>query len=295
VLPISSNESADGRARNRRVEIAELSDAEALRLYETSRRPPVALYRYERKKPNQLSSSSSANIRGDGQTAVTPNKSEPNQSAQKPIAVPGVIAAAENAPPRAYTQLDLGGVPYTPNKATLNLAKYESKKRTFNFISHAHAQDVSALSDCTKDRARSIGAIKTLDTGMPQNYRPTDYMKGIAGKSWYGPINNNLVVLDNVYVLRDNGESPVPTKLKAYEKYNNNPNQKPALEAVSSVNSYLVGNGVLYRVFPPESTGLKCMDILLPVEGQGRADQGLIVYNQKSGTYVADYKPQASY
>lgn len=295
VLPIASNETADGRAKNRRVEIAELSDAEALRLYEASRRPPVALYRYESKKPTQLSSSSVANSRVDGQATSSTSKSEPKEIAQRPAAAYALNAPVESAPPLIFSRLDLGGVPYTPQKATLNLAKYESKKSTFNFISHAHAHDVSALSDCTKDRARSIGAIKTLDTGMPQNYRPTDYMKGLAGKSWYGPINNNLIVLDNVYVLRDTGESPVPTKLKAYEKYNNNPNQKPAVEVVSSVNSYLVGNGVLYRIFPPESTGLKCMDILLPVEGQGRVDQGLIVYNQKSGTFVAEYKPQASY
>jgi hypothetical protein len=98
-----------------------------------------------------------------------------------------------------------------------------------------------------------------------------------------------------VYVLRENGESPAPPKMKAYEKYNNNPNQKPSIETVPSVNSYLVGNGVLYRVFPAESTGFKCMDILFPIKGQGRADQGLIVYNKKSGIYVADYKPQASY
>lgn len=296
VLPIASNESADGRAKNRRVEIAELSDTEAMRLYITSRRTPVAFYRYESNKQLQTATTPVTSGASKAPATSSPAKTDPKDvSRRNPETFSSAPTAVEGASPRAYSQLDLGGVPYTPQNATLKLAKYESRKSTFSFISHAQAEDVSALSDCTKDRARSLGAVKTLDTGLPQNYRPTDYMKGISGKSWYGAIKNNLVVLDNVYVLRDNGESPVPTKLKAYEKYSNNPSQKPTLEAVSPVNSYLLGNGVLYRVFPPEATGLKCMDILLPVDGQGRVDQGLIVYSQRSGTYVAEFKPQASY
>jgi outer membrane protein OmpA-like peptidoglycan-associated protein len=292
VLPIASNETSDGRVKNRRVEIAELSDAEALRLYETSRRAPVALYRYEVKKIVQPSSNSGVNSTPQ---ATSPNKTGPKENTSKQGAIPAAPVTTESTPPRVYTNIDFGGVPYTPQRATLNISKDDNKKSAFSFISHARAQDINALSDCTKDRPRSIGAIKTLDTGAPQNRRPTDYMQGIDGRTWYGTTNNNAIVFDYVYVLRDNGESPVSPKMKAYEKYNNNPNQKPSIETVPSVNSYLVGNGVLYRVFPAESTGVKCMDILLPVKGQGRADQGLIVYNQKSGTYVADYKPQASY
>lgn len=292
VLPIASNETSDGRAKNRRVEIAELSDAEALRLYETSRRAPVALYRYEGKRTAQTSSNS---VVKSTPHAKSTSKIESKENSSKPSSIPVAPVAIENVPPRAYTSIDFGGVPYTPQRATLNIAKDDNKKSAFSFFSHAHAHDINSLSDCTKDRPRSIGAIKMLDTGVPQNRRPTDYVQGIDGRTWYGTTNNNAIVLDYVYVLRENGESPVPPKMKAYEKYNNNPNQKPTIETVPSVNSYLVGNGVLYRVFPPESTGLKCMDILLPVKGQGRSDQGLIVYNRKSGTYVADYKPQASY
>ncbi len=292
VLPIASNETSDGRAKNRRVEIAELSDAEALRLYETSRRAPVALYRYEGKRTAQSSPNSGVN---SAPPATSGTKTESKENTSKKGTNPAAPVTIESAPPRVFTSIDFGGVPYTQQRATLNLSKDDNKKSAFSFISHAHAHDIDALSDCTKDRPRSIGAIKTLDTGVPQNRRPTDYMQGIDGRTWYGIANNNAIVLDYVYVLRENGESPVPPKMKAYEKYNNNPNQKPTIETAPSVNSYLVGNGVLYRVFPAESTGLKCMDILLPVKGQGRADQGLIVYNQKSGTYVANYKPQASY
>jgi len=292
VLPIASNETSDGRAKNRRVEIAELSDSEALRLYETSRRAPVALYRYESKRTAQSSSDSGINL---SRPATSSNNTETKENTSKPVTIPVAPSTIEIAPPRSYTSIDFGGAPYTPQRATLNIAKDENKKSAFSFISHVHAHDINALSDCTKDRPRSIGAIKSLDTGVPQNRRPTDYMQGIDGRTWYGTSNNNAIVFDYLYVLRENGESPVSPKMKAYEKFNNNPNQKPTIETVPSVNSYLVGNGVLYRVFPAESTGLKCMDILLPVKGQGRAEQGLIVYNQKSGTYVADYKPQASY
>lgn len=292
VLPIASNETSDGRAKNRRVEIAELSDAEALRLYETSRRAPVALYRYEEKKTAQPSLNSRVNSTPQ---ATSPSQTGPKENPSRPGAIPAAPVTTESAPPRSYTSIDFGGVPYTSQRATLNISKDDNKKSAFSFISHARANDINALSDCTKDRPRSIGAIKTLDTGAPQNRRPTDYMQGIDGRTWYGTTNNNAIVFDYVYVLRDNGESPAPPKMKAYEKYNNNPNQKPSIETVPSVNSYLVGNGVLYRVFPAESTGFKCLDILLPFKGQGRADQGLIVYNKKSGTFVADYKPQASY
>jgi len=290
VLPLASNETPEGRAKNRRVEIAELSDEDALNRYSVNRRPQVSLYRFDASK--SVTQNSIIVPSAPPPSAVAQQKPSTNQVAPQFSSPTQIASKAPETSPKYFTHLDFGGKPFSPDAAMLRLTKVEAKKNSFSFISHAQAQDVNSLVDCTRDRPRSIGQVKTLDSGLPKNYRPTDYMRGLAGKPWAGMVNSNLLVMDNVYVIRENGESPSPVKLKAFENYSNNPNQKPAIESTSHVNSYLLGDGVLFRVFPIESTGLKCMDVLLPVDGQGKANQGLLVYSSKSGTFVADFKPQ---
>lgn len=290
VLPIASNETPEGRTKNRRVEIAELSDEDTLNRYSVNRRPQVSLYRFDAGKPvNQ----NTARVPSTPTPSAVAQQKPLNNTVVPQISAPIQIASRETETlPKFFTHIDFGGKPFSPDAALLRLPKLEAKKSSFSFISHAQAQDVNTLVDCTRDRPRSIGQVKVLDSGLPKNYRPTDYMRGLAGKPWAGMVNNNLLVMDNVWVIRENGESPTPVKLKAFEKYSNNPNQKPAIDSTSPVNSYLIGDGVLFRVFPNESTGLKCMDVLLPVDGQGKANQGLLVYSSRTGTFVADFKPQ---
>lgn len=295
IFPVGSNETAEGRLKNRRVEVAELADEEVLGLYDMSRRPKVSLYRFKKAEEAIVGNATKSDAKQGGQRPRITLSGNENQSSEilKSERTPARTDSPEGVT-RSYTTLNFGGIPYSPQVAMLNLGTIENRKSVFSFISHAYAQDVSSLNDCTKDRPRSLGPVKSLDTGIPKGYKPTDFMKGLGGKSWYGNINSQLMVLDNVYVLRENGESPVPTRLKAYANYDNNPNRKPDIDHASPVNSYLVGNGILYRIFPPSSSGLGCIDVVFPSNGTKKVNQGVLVYSSRSGTFVAEYKPQLS-
>lgn len=195
--------------------------------------------------------------------------------------------------PKIVSKVNFGGNPYTTELATLDVGGLKQSKSLFSFISNARAESVAALGDCTADRPRIAGEVKSLQTNGALAYKTTEFAPRLYGKTWAGEVNSNLVVLNRVYVLRENGESPTPPQFNIYASYKDKDGtQKPDLSPTTSVNSYLVGKGILYRVFPNQTSGVSCIDVLFPMDGSTEAKAGRIVYSADKSLYVASYKPQ---
>jgi outer membrane protein OmpA-like peptidoglycan-associated protein len=287
-LPIEDNNSNAGRSKNRRVEITELSNEANLSKYAQNRQPNINFYRYKSvpqvSRPlAQKPSESTVKIHVDKSALLNKQPSSGIENSRVPEAL--------KQPSKYVSKVNFGGVPYSTEVATLDVGGIRQAKSIFSFISTAQAENISALGDCTIDRPRIAGEVKSLQTNSVAGHKTSDFSPRLYGKTWAAEVNSNLVVLNRVYVLRENGEAPTPPQLNVYTAYKNS-NQKPDISPTTTVNSYLVGKGVLYRVFPNQTSGVTCVDVLFPTDGASEARSGRIIYSTDKSLYVANFKPQ---
>lgn len=316
-LPIADNRTDAGRQLNRRVELTELSSSDNLSQYLKYRQPMVGYYRYTKAASSSVAQTSTpqhtASINAGVTSAATPTASTATtqttavNSSNMPTTNAGNTGTtspqntAMTAPTNSTTpektmhsvprQVNFGGKPYSTQLATLDVGGLAPSKSIFSLITSAHAENMNALSDCTLDRPRIAGNVKSLQTDASKEYKAVDFAPSLFGMTWASNVNDNLVVLNRVYVLQDNYQVPSPPQLKVYAHYTNN-QQTPDLSPSSQVNSYRVGNGILYRIFPQANSGMSCVDILFPPTGETKAKAGKIIYASNNTLHVVDFKPE---
>lgn len=281
-LPIAANATAEGRARNRRVEIVDLSNEETFRLYLQNRRANTAYYRPAHPTGNTIKMVASAKA-GAKQKKVNVTKTEQTANAKEPV---------PSQPKLTRNFIDFGGSPVTPANATVDFGEMAKAKQGFMLISEANANDMSPISSCNMDRPRNSGAVKSFKNGKA--YATSEYLPGLYGRSWQDTVGGNLIVLNGVAVLRDGAAPANAPGLKVYANYNpsKNRNPKPDMVMTPAVNIYQGSNGLLYRVFTQGARGLQCMDVLMAVDGSAAAKDGKVIYGSKGGEFVSDFKPK---
>lgn len=161
------------------------------------------------------------------------------------------------------------------------------RKRGFNIISEAKADDISKVATCNLDRPRNAGAVKSLKTG--KEYDTTDYLKGLNKSSWFGRVNGHLIGLTRVGVLRNGGVAANKPNLLIYKNHKNK-KAKPNFKSQPDINTYLGDEALLYRVF---SKGpIQCMDIVIPHANPKSAQDSLIVYRNKGELFSRTFNPR---
>ena len=298
-LPIADNRTDAGRAENRRVEIVEVADEASFKKYLEARKPNYHFYRPAdvamakgeiagSGKPD-IKAATVAPVKPEKQTKVaTASAQESKTTVGKPAGTPASTVPAI-ALPKAPV-VNFGGSPYSPQLATLKVGSLIPDKSGFSLISKAYADDTVVMSDCTRDRPRAAGMVKSLHDGT--TYKTNEHMPQLFGKTWAGDVNGNLVVINRLAVLRDGGTPANLPELKVYAQYKPGAAKKPEVNEEPSVNSYLVGQGVLYRMFPRGDAGLKCVDVLFGTDGSKTAKGGKLIYTAGAADFVADFTPQ---
>lgn len=298
-LPVASNSDEAGRARNRRVEIIDLSDEVAFANYLSGgRRTNTAFYREASPQPTQDTRSTQKTAK-----ATATSKARTPKKTSTPVDTTSVVTAAGKHPSTATAStttstsaqvkpriqlgsVDFGGSPVNGRPAVLALGAAPASS-SFSWLPTAQATDTTTLLSCLQDRPRIAHGVKSLDTGK---LRTTDYLPGVYDSSWVASVNGHLVALNHVAVLRDGAVPARKPELQIYSNYQGDAKAKPTFRGAPEVNAYMGQNGLLYRVF---SAGpVQCMDILIPHQRAKEAIAGNLIYPGQGDYYQTEITPR---
>ncbi|UWE17011.1 OmpA family protein [Herbaspirillum huttiense] len=328
--PIASNDTEDGRSRNRRVEIVELSDKASFDNYLAARRPRVEFYRQEKSdaptvaqsgastgvtaaaatqgvprtraatsaKNNTARTTRSADVvakdnRSDGKGDAAATAPAPKTSASVPAAnAPASASTRKAALPGSGDWIDFGGAPLIASSDTAAIGKVEGKRPFFSLISPAYADEPPVLADCTRDRPRAANGVKSLADGKA--YRTSEHIPGLYGKTWTEQVNGHQVVINRIAVLAGDGTLANLPEFKVYKNYDatRRTSAKADVQLQPEVNTYLGSKGLLYRIFLKGQGGMQCADIVFDAGGGSAARAGRLVYLRANTPYAADFKPR---
>jgi outer membrane protein OmpA-like peptidoglycan-associated protein len=312
--PVADNNTEEGRAQNRRVEIVEVADADAFNRYLADRKP-----RYEFYRPSEAQAAPAIAATSAAPAAPVPATAAATRTGSKPAtaaaARPGskpapttqstniagnatgnppaasVASAAPASPSAPANGIDFGGSPMVAS-GNADIGQLVAKNRpVFSLISNAYADEPPVIADCSRDRPRAANGVKALTDG--KTYRTSEHLPGLYGKTWADQVNGHLIVLNKVAVLASNGAAANLPEFKVYTDYNpaRGASPTPALAVTPEVNTYLGNKGLLYRLFLNGKGGLSCVDVVFGNDGGTAAKKGNLVYWHNARLMSADFKP----
>ncbi len=265
--PLVDNGTASGQVRNRRVEIVELNNEEALVLRIAQESSAIRYAKYSTKPtsanalPRNPELPASKEKIPQRKVDIATVKIPPTETA------PVAVAATEPAPEPvadAKAKIDFRGqsvkVTGKPNIA----ANFQPKRENFALIRQARANSLNVTS-CLDDSPRVSGQVKSLANDKPFKAKAStlDYVPGFNATVWANTVNGHLVWLYPVAVLQDGfvvNQQPV---LEVVDNYKAG-NRKPIPKVLSYANVFEGENEFLYRTyFDRNNEGdLVCMDLV---------------------------------
>lgn len=279
--PVDSNDTADGRARNRRVEVMELPSENGMLAFDDALDSDPGVLQHAVRKQTVV------------QAAPPPAAPKP---APRVAAKPQAVAPKPPVPMQA--RVDFGGQAVDGNGAPLAalVGTGDKSRPGFSLIPAAFAAEPAnvALLDtaCIADSFKARGVVKSLATGQPVG-RVGDHAKGLFGKSWTDTVNGNLVGLTNVSVLRDTGQVDAPPDLYVFTNYKPG-DEKPSLSLKGEAQAYIGQKGLLYRIFyRDQSQPIRCMDIVFS-RTSVESLYGRLYYQKEGRVYVAAFHPKTN-
>ncbi len=151
----------------------------------------------------------------------------------------------------------------------------------FSLVTPAVANEdlLAYYGSCLYDKVRKSGDVKKLSTGevilAKQNYKQAPLLNGSA---WGAEIDNEFLMINPVGIKRTNMQSVSCPELNIVKKGSNQPWYGTTTEIIS----YNGTDGLLYRIYPEDSSKIQCMDIAYP-HGNPQDAKGIIYYKDKEG------------
>ena len=287
--PIATNQTSEGRARNRRVEISELSDEKALSLRVAQEQDNSRYIIYSSRTNLTVDNNPTVNDPSTDTLAKKPRLNEYHRKTE--IA----LKTAQRSEPKtgitshstSVATVDFNGRPADSVESVVAQVRTE---HSFSWFPTAHAAENTFMS-CAADSIRISGQVKSLATGADFTaYHSYDYLPGYGGMSWANVVNHNLVVLSPVAILRDNAQVARNPTISIVTNFTGI-RKEPSVIIPAIAQTYTGKDEIIYRVYPKQKgSAVTCMDIVFSAQ-HGKAINGQIFYPKSSATYVADYLP----
>ncbi len=293
-LPVGDNHTDTGRSQNRRVEIVDVTDDAAFKKFLAYRSQRLDYYRPASSASGSesvISSAKPASTTNEAQLAgkqFTDKKGGGNSSTLPRLAGPSAARSNLSARTPEAIAFDFGGVPSSTNVASADFGREIVSKPGFALISSAFASNGAVVPSCNLDRPRISNGVKSLRN--QKDISITEYMPGLYRTSWSDMVNNHLVGLSNVAVLRDGGAPANRPNLFVYKDYKSGGGAKPDYSAQPEVNAYRGDKAILYRVFVEGP--MKCMDLIFPYDNSGEARNSNLFYEKQNDLYMAGFRPK---
>lgn len=269
--PVVSNADPLLRAKNRRVEITEVTSTSMLAQRVSS----------ETNNPRYLQHGTATTP----QPATRPpaaSQSRPNTQGNNP---------ATSTRGRSEAKIDFAGVPAGQKPWELGQLLHP-KSDGFSLISSAHAQE-TPMSSCVMDMPRMSGDVRSLATGDALARPATrDHLAGY-NRVWANTVNNHLVMISPVSILRDGARVGRQPFLQVVENYGtDHSTTHKTIQAFA--NTYEGETEVLYRVFATEtSSPISCIDVVFSKQQPG-ALGGTLFYPDQGENYTSTFLPVRS-
>lgn len=291
--PIADNRTAEGRAKNRRAEIVELSNRQELIAYLEQRKPVVAYYRPQSVTPPQTESS----VTAQKPVAKSPSRQQAVITEKEKASARQEVAATAKAKTQPIDpKWQFGGEPLQHAQVSVDVGEVVSTKDKLSwvpFISSAYAAEHDSIyaASCSADRPRISRGVKSLSTGKELEYTTAQFLPGLNQTAWVGDVGQHRVGLAGIAVVKD-GAAPVRNPdVLVYQQTNNTSPLMARLK--TEVNAYQGKRGVLYRVFITEGqqSPINCIDLVLPHQAPFNASNGYLIYQNGTQSYAAPFKP----
>lgn len=281
--PVADNATPEGRDRNRRVEIVELTSEDMLVKRAMAEQSNAKYLTYG------TSTKAAPVVTQQKPPATSPATSTPatNESVEvAPIAITSGKPAQTK--PAAKPVVDFDGQP--ANTKDWQLAQgIKPKSGGFSLISTANASDIP-MSNCLSDMPRISGDVLSLATDKPlEKHATTDYLPGYNNRVWANTVNGHLVTISPVSILKENATVFKQPIVQVVPNYDQKSRKETTLKTVA--NAYEGETQILYRVFSQDPKApVTCMDVVFS-KGNATAEKGALYYPVSDDFYTAAYVP----
>lgn len=278
--PVATNDTPEGRAGNRRVEIVEIDSEKSLMAYNLQRQNDSRYLAHS----NRTQSEKKKVI----------ERVKASQTPKKHLAPIVADQKASSSKPRhslsVKALVDFGGHPASSDFGQILQAAGDTSGDkggiNFSLFSKAVADMPSNLSPCYMDAPRKIGDIQNLSTGQKLEVADldmTDYWPGLNGNVWLDTVNGHMVAFQDLRVLRDAG---TPQGKPTVRFYKNIESDKTAdFVAQPYIESYPGNDGLLLRTYFDSKQPVECMDVVMTNGGDKSAKVGVMYYAAGQGLY----------
>lgn len=306
-LPIADNSTADGRARNNRVDVAVFYDERTIAPYQEARSADHRLFSKvpAAPKPQVVLQSAPPSTAPKPQGA---RQSPPPSTAGQPKATskPAASSSTVAEPARVDVGLDFGGQPVPPGNASViaDLGKLQPSNSTVSLaaifgIASSYADNALAVPNCFEDdpgRYR-MASVKRLSDNSELRGKPpislSESYLGILKRSYSAPAADHFVEVKNL-TIKKNGqlaEQPEFNVFKEFQRKSQDERRKtgaPDLSTHPIAFSVRGEHGVLVRQFFEKEQGLICMDFVIPNDQKAtQLQRSALVYTHNGVRKVA--------
>ncbi|MCM2129794.1 OmpA family protein [Larsenimonas rhizosphaerae] len=296
--PIANNDTDAGRAKNRRVEIVEITSEQSLTQYSEHRQRQLSNLSYSTLHNSEAETrarkaSTVASI--PSSTPDKPRTTEDTAHSRPSSTAPESTVTARPASSRETSSslLALGGQPVGTADLSLydnfRLAGASSLLKRLSPIGSANADTLSRLQHaCYMDNYRPSGEIRALSSGKSIKHAATDYLRGLNQSVFVAQLENSMVGVGPVAILRDYTPASTPS-VYIYKKAGA---RKADFKLATHVNVYEGDNRILYRAFVDQADApVQCLDLVFDREGGNRARDGQLFYQGSQGLMTTRYQP----